>query len=300
MRIAVTGATGTVGRAFIAAAMAEGHDVLALARDPDGVESGGACAPIDLLQEPCCDPDFLRGVDTVVHLAAAIIMDPQDRAEADRLWQVNVLGTGALVATMAKAGVPHMVMASTANLYDPLAGTADEHSPMRADRRSLYLGSKAAQEFHAAEGCRAAGIALATMRISSVVQTGGDIITRIAGRIARSEEAGIADPSYGADFVALDDVVSGLLLACEMRLSGIFNLSSGRRVTLGEVGTIVRSQLSAEANTCPTDPGPGGDNGYAAADCAKLVAHGYKPSSIARIVERTLREVQPRRHAIGA
>lgn len=300
MRIAVTGATGTVGRAFIAAAMAGGHDVLAMARDPDAVEGRVACAPIDLLQEPCCDPHMLRGVGTVVHLAAAIIMDPLDRAEADRLWQINVLGSGALVAAMAEAGVPHMVMASTANLYDPLAGTADERSPMRADRRSLYLGSKAAQEFHAAECCRAAGIGLATMRISSVVQTGNDIIARIAGRIARGEDAGIANPSYGADFVALDDVASGLLLACERRLTGIFNLSSGCRLTLGEVEATIRRQLLADVSSCPADPGPGGDDGYAAADCAKLAALGYEPMAIDRIVERTLRKAYPRFHAIEA
>ncbi len=300
MRIAVTGATGTIGRDFIAAARAEGYDVLPLVRNGRDSDFDLPTAPIDLLEDPCCDPQALRDVDTLVHLAAAVIVDPQDRAEAERLWQVNVLGTGALVAAMAEAGVAHLVMASTANLYDPATGTADEGSALRADRRSLYLGSKAAQEFFAAERCRAAGIAHATMRISSVVQTGDDIVGRIVRNVALGEPAGIQSPSYGADFVALADVVAGLLLACEKELTGVFNLSSGRRVTLGELEAIALREVTGTTPDIPADPGPGGESGYAAVDCSRLAACGYRPTPIERIVANVLQDVPRARRAVGA
>lgn len=299
MRIAVSGATGTIGRAFVKAACAKGHDVLPLVRDgpPSGMDL--PCATIDLLSEPCCDSKALRGVDTLVHLAAAVIVDPQDRAEAERLWQINVLGTGALITAMEKQGVDHLVIASTANLYDPASGIADEDSAVRADRRSLYLGSKAAQEFVAAERCRVAGIAHATIRISSVVQTGDDIFSRIVRNVGLGQPAGIKSPSYGADFVALDDVVSGLLLACQAKLNGVFNLGSGRRVTLGELEMIALGKVNGITPDLPGDPGPGGENGYAAVDCTKLAAFGYRPTPIEQIVANVMKDASQECNALA-
>ena len=216
---------------------------------------------------------------------------PQSRAEAERLWQTNVLGTGALIAAMEEQGVGHLVLASTANLYDPASGIADEDSAVRADRRSLYLGSKAAQEFVAAERCRMAGIAHATMRISSVVQTDDDILGRIVRNIGLGKPPGIESPSYGADFVALADVASGLVLACEMKLSGVFNLGSGRRVTLGELEMIALEEVTGLTPDLPGDPGPGGENGYAAVDCTKLTAFGYRATPIEQIVANVIKDI---------
>ena len=283
MRVAVTGASGTVGRAFSKLMRAHGHEVLSLVRDPAKLADADALHGIfDMGEDPCCDPDVLRGVDAVVHLAAAVFVAPRTRGDKMALWSVNVLGTGGLIEAMAEADVRHLVLASASNIYDPGLEVAAEDSLARPERRTLYLGSKIAQELYASELCRRHDITLAVMRIASVANTGGDLVTRIVRRVLAGQDPGVDNPEYGSDFVALGDVVRGLQIACENGLEGIFNLSSGRRTTLGE---IVELASGGDTKPAATMSASGGDAGFAAADCSRLAANGYAPMSIDQLVD---------------
>ena len=107
--IAITGATGTVGKALLTILLEAGEPVRALVRDPRRL--GGDRVRVQLAFSDLGDPHglrhALRGADTVIHLAAAIRDQPPRRVE-----EVNGLGTLRLLHAAERAGVERFVFFS--------------------------------------------------------------------------------------------------------------------------------------------------------------------------------------------
>lgn len=99
--ILLTGATGTVGSALLRRLTADGAPVRCLVRDPRRLGDQRVRVQIALgdLANPASFRNALRGVDTVVHLAAAIRDQPRTSIE-----EVNALGTLRLVKAAERAG----------------------------------------------------------------------------------------------------------------------------------------------------------------------------------------------------
>lgn len=110
--ILVTGATGTVGRALLPKLLERGDDVRVLVRDPRGlgrlrVEVRIALGDLIELSDPRVVRQALRGVDTVVHLAASIRDQPHAPVE-----ELNGLATARLVRAAETAGIGRFVFFS--------------------------------------------------------------------------------------------------------------------------------------------------------------------------------------------
>jgi uncharacterized protein YbjT (DUF2867 family) len=107
--ILLTGATGVVGRALLPALLEANHSVRALVRDPRRL--GPHRVDVSLVLVDLADPHGLRhavrGVDTVIHLAAAIRDQPPRRVE-----EINGLGTLRLLQAAEAAGVERFVFFS--------------------------------------------------------------------------------------------------------------------------------------------------------------------------------------------
>ncbi|KWV92911.1 NAD(P)-dependent oxidoreductase [Erythrobacter sp. YT30] len=285
MRLAVTGATGTVGRAFVERAIAAGHSLVLLGRSAPETLSEN-CEWLDFnLNDPGSLPrDALLEVQCAIHLAASVAINPENKAEATGLWTTNVLGTGHLIEALGNAGVPHFVMASSANIYDPTLDMADETTPIRPQSRTLYLSSKAAQEAYARELCRELGIGCAVLRISSVIGTGNDIASKFLEMTLAGKTITLSNPEFGADFVALDDVAEGLLISAQKGLEGDFNLSSGERNTLEDLAHMIAKVCAVPVRINESGPDGALDKGFPAIDCAKLAEHGYNPTALPDVI----------------
>ena len=109
--ILLTGATGNVGSALLRRLTAAGKPVRAFVRDPRrlGPERVRVQIALGDLSEASSFRHALRGVDTVVHLAAAI--RDQERVHAT-IEEVNGLGTLRLVRAAEHAGVKRFVFFS--------------------------------------------------------------------------------------------------------------------------------------------------------------------------------------------
>jgi NADH dehydrogenase len=110
--ILVTGSTGTVGRALVPKLLDRGDEVRVLVRDPRKlgrlrVEVRIALGDLVELGDARVARQALRGVDTVVHLAAA--MRDQPRATVE---EINGLGTARLLRAAEAAGVRRFVFFS--------------------------------------------------------------------------------------------------------------------------------------------------------------------------------------------
>lgn len=110
--ILVTGATGTVGKALLPKLLARGDDVRVLVRDPRGlgrlrVEVRIALGDLAQLADPRVLRTALRGVDTVIHLAATIRDQPAAPVE-----ELNGLATARLLRAAESSGVGRFVFFS--------------------------------------------------------------------------------------------------------------------------------------------------------------------------------------------
>lgn len=107
--ILLTGATGTVGSALLRRLTADGAPVRCLVRDPRRLGDQRVRVQIALgdLANPASFRNALRGVDTVVHLAAAIRDQPRTSIE-----EVNALGTLRLVKAAERAGARRVLFFS--------------------------------------------------------------------------------------------------------------------------------------------------------------------------------------------
>jgi nucleoside-diphosphate-sugar epimerase len=124
--VAVTGATGFIGRCIVRRLLQDGWRVRALARRADaGLSDAGAEIVRGSLEEPARLHNLVRAADAVVHCAAAI------RAPSKGAYvQINCEGTLRLAeAVLAEPRPPRLLLMSS------LAARAPEVSPYAATKR---------------------------------------------------------------------------------------------------------------------------------------------------------------------
>lgn len=107
--ILLTGATGVVGGELLPALLGAGHEVRALVRDPRKLGEHRVDVQIALadLRDPLSVRHAMRGVDTVIHLAATIRDQPGGTIE-----ELNGLATARLLRSAERAGVERFVFFS--------------------------------------------------------------------------------------------------------------------------------------------------------------------------------------------
>src|SRR2546422_9232620 len=112
----LTGATGLVGSALLRRLVAEGQAVRCLVRDPRRLGAQRVRVQIALgdLADPPSFRNAMRGVNTVVHLAASIRDQP-----AGSIEELNGVATWRMVQAAERAGVDHFVFFSALSASAP-------------------------------------------------------------------------------------------------------------------------------------------------------------------------------------
>ncbi len=190
-RIAVTGASGFIGRETVARAAASGHTVVAVIRpETDGSRAQAlkrlgveiaACG----LADPVLLGDALHGCDAVIHLAVSSARDDR-RAVAE-----TIEATRSLLGAMKRAAVRRFVHASSFAVYDyesiPTHSLVDESSPViSADRaRDWYSRVKVAEEHLVQTAVRTGQIDAVVLRLGAVLGPGRLWTGRIGARAGR-------------------------------------------------------------------------------------------------------------------
>jgi NADH dehydrogenase len=159
----LTGATGLVGSALLPRLVAEGADVRCLVRDPRRLGAQRVRVQIALgdLADPPSFRNALRGVDTVVHLAAAIRDQPRASIE-----ELNGIATWRIVQAAERAGATRFVFCSA-------LGASSHH-------RARFFRAKALAERAVCESSLQA-----TILVPSLVYAPGDRWLTLLERLAR-------------------------------------------------------------------------------------------------------------------
>jgi uncharacterized protein len=233
MKIAVTGASGLVGKALVPALRADGHEVIRLVRRTPRTADEHRWDP----RHRRIDPAVLADVDAAVHLAGVGIGDRRWSAKhKQRVLSSRVDGTATISRAMADAAAadparPRVLLsASAVGFYgDTGAAEVDESTPPGTD----FL-AQVCQEWEASTAAAEdAGVRVAHLRSGLVLGPGG-----LLGRMAPLFRLGLGGRlGTGGQYwpwISLRDEVDAVRFLLRTPISGPVNLTAPRPVTNAE------------------------------------------------------------------
>jgi nucleoside-diphosphate-sugar epimerase len=236
VRVFVTGGTGFIGGHVVSKLRERGDDVVALVRDPakaGPLEASGATPVEGDLSDRRALATAMDGCDAMIHIAAyyAIGLPARER-EAMRL--ANVVGTENALGAALDAGVDKAVYVSTVVVYGNTRGqVVDEgYQRPRGGYTSYYEETKT-EAHDAARRLIDEGLPCVIVCPGAVYGPddpsviGKQISDFLSGRMLA-----IPFPDAGSNYVHVDDVAAGILLALDRGGVGeSYNLG-------GEIGTM--------------------------------------------------------------
>lgn len=218
MQVAVTGATGFLGRNLTPALIASGHQVRLLSRSPDQPSTRPSGTRAFAL--PSAPDGVARAVedcDAIIHLVA-VGVSPK-RASRGVYERINVEGVRTVLRGANLAGVPHVILAGTAAEY---GRSLDSHCPVPPSTELLPVSDYAVS--------KARGF-IAALRLAQEIDVGVSYL-RIFNAYGPHQEPAALWPSLGRaalgghdlklsrgtqvrDFIPASDVVSHFLRELE-------------------------------------------------------------------------------------
>jgi uncharacterized protein (TIGR01777 family) len=245
-RIAISGATGLVGRQLLPLLSVLGHQTFTLQRGAAPSASPSTIAAWSEDQANACRE--LEGLDAVVHLAGKPISDQRWSAKVKQeIRRSRVELTRTLCERLAKLErkPQTFVCASAIGYY---GDRSDEVLDERASPGSGFLAD-VAQEWEAA--CRPAedaGIRVVHARLGVVLSPQGGALAKLLGPAGWGLGGPVGHGNQYWSWVALDDVLGAIywMLANE-RLRGPVNVTAPQPVTSREFATVLGTVLHRPA-----------------------------------------------------
>lgn len=253
MRVTVTGATGTIGRALVAELVQRGDEVTALSRDP---------AATDLRVETLGWPDPKRerppagafhGRDAVVNLLGETLAQRWSEEAKREIRESRVLATRNLVAALAtlpESERPRtLVSQSAAGWYGPRGSERlDEDQPAGSD----FLAD-VVRDWEA-EARKAEGMRVVLTRTGVVLSPQGGALARMLPFFKLGVGGPVAGGRQYVPWVHLDDVVGAILFCLDSEAAtGPVNVTAPEPVTNKELsktlGRVLRRPAFAPVPT---------------------------------------------------
>jgi UDP-glucose 4-epimerase len=165
--VLVTGATGFLGRAAVAALAASGAHVRAAARHVPDQTFGDDVDVVEYpdLREPFDWQPLLAGIDAVVHLAGT---ERRLHVSAAAYDQINHQATERLAAAAARAGIRHFILISSLSAQN---GCAADHA-LTERETAAPADAQGRSKLAAEQAVRASGVPFTILRLAPVYGPG--------------------------------------------------------------------------------------------------------------------------------
>jgi dTDP-6-deoxy-L-talose 4-dehydrogenase (NAD+) len=278
MKILLTGATGFIGSAFLRLSLERGHDVAALVRrHRDGLISHPRLTWIDGSLE-LADWKSIEDWQPECVLHSAWIAEPVVYLDSplNPKYAADSLG---FIRRAVRAGVKHCVALGTCIEYLPSGEPLREDvSPLDPNPQHPYVRAKLELHRELESASREEAWLLAWTRIFYPYGSGEHpdrLCSQLAQRLIDGQEVVLKTPASVKDYICIDDVAAALLVLCETRAGGSFNIGTGSGHAIRDVAAILgkltgREELIREAPD-GQDPFP-----HVVADATKLNALGWR------------------------
>jgi GDP-4-dehydro-6-deoxy-D-mannose reductase len=251
VRSLITGGRGFVGTWLAAHLRSCGDDVVQIDQEVEITEPAGLLAAVQA-----------AAPDAIYHLAAMTHVG-QSWDEPLRVLEVNVLGTGVLLAAARQCGTdPKILVTSSAEVYgavsDPSQLPLTEQSPLAP--LTPYAASKLAAEALCAQAWLGHGQHVVTVRPFNHIGPGQSpnfAVSALSKRIVDGERSGAAEIPVGnlsarRDFTDVRDVVRSYRMLIESGApGGVYNVCSGRDVAIQEIADRLLAQAGSSVRLVP-------------------------------------------------
>ena len=240
MRVAITGATGTIGSGVARALRTRGDQVAALTRDPAHARSVlGSDVEAYAWPDPQQAPppsEALDRCDAVVHLLGEPIAQRWTEEAKRRIRDSRVLGTHSLVAGLAALPEdqrPRVLVSQSATGYYGPHG-AEQLDELASPGQDFLAEVTADWEREA--GAAPAGVRVALTRTGVVLSPEGGALEKMLPPFKLGVGGPVAGGTQYVPWIHLDDVV-GAILYCldDDRVSGAVNVTAPNPVTNAEL-----------------------------------------------------------------
>ncbi len=241
MRVAISGASGLIGRTLADALRADGHTVLRMVRDR------ASAGPDDIFWSVAqreIDRDALATADAVVHLAGEPIGARRwtDEQKA-RIRDSRVVGTDLIATAMAEVtGGPQVLLSGSAVGF--YGDRGDEVLTEDSASGEGFLASVTRQWEEAAAPARAAGIRVVHPRTGVVIAEDGPLIEKVRLPFRLGIGGRVGSGRQWVPWISLDDEVAALRFLLDHDLEGPVNVTGPEPVRNTELtkalGTVMR------------------------------------------------------------
>ena len=239
MRVAVTGATGLIGRAVVTALSARGDEVTELSRSTNWPDPKAAGPP----------PDVIRGRDAVVHLLGEPIAQRWTGDAMREIRESRILSTRSLVSALGelpeaeRPGV--LVSGSGAGWY---GHRGDERLDESAPAGDDFLAQLSVDWEAEARRAEELGMRVVLNRTGVVLSPSGGALAKMLPFF----KAGVGGPVAGGrqyvPWIHLDDVVGAILFELDTpAASGPVNLTAPEPATNRELSKALGRALRRPA-----------------------------------------------------
>jgi nucleoside-diphosphate-sugar epimerase len=225
------------------------------------------------------------GVDYVLH-QAAIPSVPKSVLDPLGSNRTNIDGTVNVLVAARDAKVKRVVYAASSSAYGDTP-TLPKHEAMKPDPISPYAVAKLASEQYMISFFRCYGLETVSLRYFNIFGPRQDpsspysgVLAKFITQMLRGEQPTIfGDGEQSRDFTYIDNAVDANLLAClapaAQAAGKVFNVATGRRVTLNETFQLLRG-MTSYSGQLQYGPERGGDIKHSLADISQAEKHlGY-------------------------
>jgi uncharacterized protein len=211
MDVAVTGASGFIGRRAVELLRARGHSI----------------RPVSLRSIPIAEQ--LAACDAVIHLAGEPVAQRWTASAKKRILDSRVGGTRALLAAMRDHPPNVLVSASGIGYYGSCGDRIlTEQSPAASD----FLGQVAAAWEHEAQEAEKLGVRVVRLRIGTVMGRGGGALQKMLLPFRMGLGGRLGAGTQWMSWIHREDLCQMILLALgNSTLRGVFNATSPHPVT---------------------------------------------------------------------
>jgi nucleoside-diphosphate-sugar epimerase len=222
---------------------------------------------------------YLKDIDTVYHLAAR----PGVRPSLKNPFTYHRINTSATLNLLsACSNIENFVFASSSSVYGDVSL---DKLPVRETNVpqpiSPYAASKLAAEAHCSAFGGIHGIPVAILRYFTVYgprQRPDEAVCKFTSLLLQGKRPKIyGDGKQTRDFTFVTDIVNGTILAGEKKVDGIYNLGSGRRISINKLVELLIKYCEVEKEPEYVNKKPG-DVKHTWADISKAKRDfGYRP-----------------------
>jgi hypothetical protein len=228
MRVAITGSSGLLGTALTKSLQADGHSVVRVLRSTSRTDES------TLRWDPVqgeLDPKGLEGIDAVVHLAGAGILDKRwTDARKKELLDSRVLSTSLLANTLASMGSPPpaFLSGSAIGWYGERGNEACTEMSEPGDD---FLAELCKAWEAAAQPAKTAGIRVVHLRSGLVQSTHGGMLGKTLPLYKLGLGGRLGHGRQWWSWISMTDEIGAIRFLLDAEVGGPVNLTAPEPVT---------------------------------------------------------------------